>query len=170
MISPLLGNINNSSLAATMNGRRFWTIEFWCWDTGSGAGGSAQTKLEFNNYPHGILWRGSGTSVDHYWRNASISLGAMAATGAWAHMALVGYGDNIKHFQNGTQVADTMNAVATSAFPDPFFQGSTTGFRIGASNHTTAANQCTQGTFRKFRISVGARYLAAFTPATVYPI
>jgi hypothetical protein len=171
MLSPLVGSINNSSLPALMNGRRFWTVEFWCWDVGGAPSG---TKLEMQNYPNGILWRGQGSSVDHYWRGVSISLGAMAATGAWAHMALVGYGDKIKHYQNGVEIADTMNSVGTSAFTDPFFQnttgGSANGFRIGASSHTAATGQYTIGTFRKFRLSIGARYLSAFTPATVYPI
>jgi hypothetical protein len=152
----------------TLNGRRYWTIEWWCWNFGTGTGGSAQTMLEMNNYPHGILYRGAGASVDHYWRGSPISLGAVT-TGAWCHYALVGYGTTIKSFNNGTQVADTMNAVASSQFADPYLQG-TSALRIGASNHTTPANQCTAGVFRKFRVSLGARYAAAFTPADVYPI
>jgi hypothetical protein len=62
-----------------------------------------------------------------------------------------------------------MNAVASSQFSDPYYQGASA-LRIGASNHTTAADQCTNGVFRKFRVSLGARYAAAFTPADVYPI
>jgi hypothetical protein len=153
----------------TLNGRKYWTVEYWLWNFGTGTGGTAQTMLEMNNYPHGILYRGAGTSVDHYWRNSPISLGNVT-TGAWCHFALVGYGATIKVFQNGTQIADTMNAVGTSQWADPYYQGAAAGLRIGASNHTTPANQCTAGVFRKFRVSLGARYASAFTPADVYPI
>ncbi len=152
----------------TLNGRKYWTIEWWCWNFGTGAGGSSQTMLEMNQYPHGILYRGAGASVGHYWRGNPISWGNVT-TGAWCHYALVGYGSTIKVFNNGTQVADTMNVVGTSQFADPYYQGATA-LRIGASNHTTAADQCTNGVFRKFRVSLGARYAAAFTPADVYPI
>ena len=152
----------------TLNGRRYWTIEWWCWNFGTGAGGSAQTMLEMNNYPHGIMYRGAGASVNHYWRGSPISLGDVT-TGAWCHYALVGYGTTIKSFNNGTQVADTMNAVASSQFADPYLQG-TTSLRIGASNHTNPVDQHTNGVYRKFRVSLGARYAAAFTPADVYPI
>lgn len=152
----------------TLNGRRYWTIEWWCWNFGTGAGGAAQTMLEMNQYPHGILYRGAGASVGHYWRGSPISWGNVT-TGSWCHYALVGYGTTIKSFNNGTQVADTMNAVASSQFADPYYQGASA-LRIGASNHTTAADQCTNGVFRKFRVSLGARYAAAFTPADVYPI
>jgi hypothetical protein len=154
--------------ATTLNGRKFWTIEWWCWNFGTGTGGSAQTMLEMNNYPHGIMYRGASTSVDHYWRGSPISLGNVT-TGVWCHYALVGYGATIKVFNNGTQIADTMNAVASSQFADPYLQG-TSALRIGASNHTTPANQHTNGVYRKFRVSLGARYAAAFTPADVYPI
>ena len=153
----------------TLNGRKYWTIEFWLWNFGTGGGGSAQTMLEMNAYPHGILWRGAGATVNHYWRGSAISWGDVT-TGSWVHMALVGYGATIKHFQNGTQVADTMNAVGTSQFADPYYQGAANGLRLGASNHTTPADQCTAGVFRKFRVSLGARYAANFTPADVYPI
>ena len=152
----------------TLNSRKYWTIEFWLWNFGTGAGGSAQTMLEMNNYPHGILYRGAGASVDHYWRNSPISLGTVT-TGSWCHYALVGYGATIKHFQNGTQIADTMNAVGTSQWADPYLQG-TTSLRIGASNHTASTGQHTNGVYRKFRVSLGARYAANFTPADVYPI
>lgn len=152
----------------TLNGRKYWTVEWWCWNFGTGTGGTAQTMLEMNQYPSGILYRGAGTTVDHYWRGAGISWGNVT-TGSWCHYAIVGYGATIKIFNNGTQIADTMNAVGTSQFADPYYQGATA-LRIGASNHTTAANQCTTGVFRKFRVSLGARYAAAFTPADVYPI
>ena len=153
----------------TLNGRRYWTIEWWCWNFGTGAGGSAQTMLEMNNYPHGIMYRGAGASENHYWRGSPISLGAVT-TGSWCHYALVGYGTTIKSFNNGTQVADTMNAVASSQFADPYYQGAAAGLRIGASNHTNPVDQHTNGVYRKFRVSLGARYAAAFTPADVYPI
>lgn len=153
----------------TLNGRRYWTVEWWCWNFGNSIGGSgAATMLEMNNYPYGILYRGQGAGFDHYWRGSPISWGAVT-TGAWCHYALVGYGTTIKVFNNGTQVADTMNAVASSQFADPYYQGASA-LRLGASNHTTPANQCTNGVFRKFRVSLGARYAAAFTPADVYPI
>jgi hypothetical protein len=154
----------------TLNGRKYWTIEWWLWNFGTGGGGSAQTMLEMNNYPHGILYRGAGAAVNHYWRNNPINLGNVT-TGAWCHFALVGWGATIKVFQNGTQIADEMAAaVGTSQFADPYYQGAASGLRIGASNHTTAADQCTNGVFRKFRVSLGARYAEAFTPADVYPI
>jgi len=149
----------------TLNGRRYWTIEWWCWNFGTGTSG---TMLEMNQYPHGILYRGNGASVSHYWRGTSISWGNVT-TGSWCHYALVGYGTTIKVFNNGTQVADTMNAVGTSQFADPYYQGATA-LRIGASNHTTATDQHCNGVYRKFRVSLGARYAAAFTPADVYPI
>jgi hypothetical protein len=153
----------------TLNGRKYWTVEYWLWNFGTGTGGTAQTMLEMNNYPHGILYRGAGASVDHYWRNSPISLGTVT-TGSWCHFALVGYGATIKVFQNGTQIADTMAAaVGTSQWADPYFQGASA-LRIGASNHTTAADQHCNGVYRKFRVSLGARYAEAFTPANVYPI
>ena len=149
----------------TLNGRKYWTVEWWCWNFGTGTSG---TMLEMNQYPHGILYRGNGAAVSHYWRGAGISWGNVT-TGAWCHYALVGYGATIKVFNNGTQVADVMNAVATSQFADPYYQGATA-LRIGASNHTTATDQHCNGVYRKFRVSLGARYAAAFTPADVYPI
>jgi len=149
----------------TLNGRKYWTIEWWLWNFGTAPSG---TMLEMNQYPHGILYRGQGASVSHYWRNSPISLGTVT-TGSWCHFALVGYGATIKVFQNGTEIADTMNGVGTSQWADPYFQGASA-LRIGASNHTTAADQCTNGVFRKFRVSLGARYASAFTPADVYPI
>jgi hypothetical protein len=148
----------------TLNGRKYWTIEWWLWNFGTGVAG---TMLEMNQYPHGILYRGL-SGADHYWRNSPISWGAVT-TGVWCHYALVGYGATIKVFNNGTQVADTMNAVGTSQFSDPYFQGASA-LRIGASNHTTATGQHCNGVYRKFRVSLGARYAAAFTPADVYPI
>lgn len=154
--------------ATTLNGRRYWTVEWWCWNFGTGTGGGTQTMLEMNNYPHGILYRGAGASVDHYWRGSPISWGNVT-TGVWCHYALVGYGTTIKSFNNGTQVADTMNAVASSQFADPYLQG-TSALRIGASNHTASTGQHTNGVYRKFRISLGARYLTAFTPSTAYPL
>jgi hypothetical protein len=63
-----------------------------------------------------------------------------------------------------------MNAVASSQFADPYYQGAAAGLRIGASNHNDGSTQHTNGVFRKFRVSLGARYAAAFTPADVYPI
>ena len=154
---------------STLNGRRYWTVEWWLWNFGDAASGSASTMLEMNQYPYGILYRGQGSSVDHYWRNSPISLGTVT-TGQWCHFALVGIGATIKVFQNGSQIADTMNGVGSSAFADTFFQGSSTGIRIGASNHTAYTGQYTRGVFRKFRISIGARYMSNFTPADVYPI
>lgn len=154
--------------ATTLSGRKYWTVEWWCWNFGTGAGGAAQTMLEMNQYPYGILYRGAGTSTGHYWRNNPISWGNVT-TGTWCHYAIVGYGASIKIYNNGTEVADTMNTVGTSQFSDPYYQGATA-LRIGASNHTTPADQCTNGVFRKFRVSLGARYAAAFTPANVYPI
>ena len=147
----------------TLNGRKYWTVEWWAWDFGTGTGGSASTMLEMNNYPYGIMYRGDG-----YWRGTGINWGAIT-TGVWCHYALVGYGATIKVFNNGTQVTDVMNAVGTSQWPDPYLQG-TSAMRIGASNHTTPANQHRNAVFRKFRVSLGARYAAAFTPADVYPI
>jgi hypothetical protein len=91
-------------------------------------------------------------------------------TGAWCHYAIVGYGATIKIFNNGTQVADTMSAVGTSQFADPYYQGAAAGLRIGASSHTAPTGEYTNGVFRKFRVSLGARYASAFTPADVYPI
>ena len=148
----------------TLNGRKYWTVEFWLWNFGTGTAG---TMLEMNQYPHGILYRGT-SGADHYWRNSPISWGAVT-TGVWCHYALVGYGTTIKVFNNGTQVADTMNAVGTSQFSDPYYQGATA-LRIGASNHTNPVDQHVNGVFRKFRVSLGARYASAFTPADVYPI
>jgi hypothetical protein len=151
----------------TLNGRKYWTIEWWCWNLGTSPSGAVSTLLEMNQYPHGILYRGQGASENHYWRNNPISLGAVT-TGVWCHYALVGWGATIKAFNNGTQVADAMPAaVGTSQFADPYFQGATA-LRIGASNHSTG--QYTNGIFRKFRVSLGARYASAFTPADVYPI
>jgi hypothetical protein len=147
----------------TLNGRRYWTVEWWAWDFGTGTGGSASTMLEMNNYPYGIMYRGDG-----YWRGTGINWGAIT-TGVWCHYALVGYGVTIKVFNNGTQVTDVMNAVGTSQWPDPYLQG-TSALRLGASNHTNPVNQHRNAVFRKFRVSLGARYAAAFTPADVYPI
>ena len=152
----------------SLNGRKYWTVEWWCWNFGTGSS-SVATMLEMNQYPYGILYRGQGATVDHYWRNSPISWGNVT-TGAWCHYALVGYGATIKVFNNGTQVSDVMNAVGTSQFADPYYQGSATGIRLGASNHNDGLSQYTNGVFRKFRVSLGARYAAAFTPADVYPI
>lgn len=167
--SPLLGNINNSSLAATMNGRRFWTIEFWVYRTG---GTGAATFLEFPYYPTGLMIRDGNLATDHYWRGSTINAGMTFTSGAWIHIAAVGYGDNIRFYENGTQKYDGMNAVATSAFPDPYFQPSSFGMGLSlmCSNHTTRGNQATYGTLRKFRISLGARYLGAFTSSQCYPL
>lgn len=157
----------------TLSNRRYWTVEWWCWNFGDSPTGSGSTLLEMNNYPVGILYRGQGASVDHYWRGSSISWGSVT-TGAWVHFAMVGYGANIKVFQNGTQVSDTMNGVGTSAFPDPYEQvsvGSPNGFRIGASNHNAGIGvQYSRAVFRKFRVSLGVRYYNNFTSSTEYPI
>jgi len=169
-ISPLLGSINNSSLPTIMNGRRFWTIEFWVYRTG---GTGASTYLEFPYYPVGLMIRDGVNATDHYWRGSTINSGMTFGTGSWTHIAAVGYGDNIRFYENGTQKYDGMNAVATSAFPDPYYQGSgttVTGLSLMCSNHTTRGAQATYGTLRKFRISIGARYLGAFTSSTVYPL
>jgi hypothetical protein len=62
----------------TLNGRKYWTIEWWCWNFGNSPSGAASTLLEMNNYPHGIMYRGQGASVGHYWRNSPIdALGAV---------------------------------------------------------------------------------------------
>lgn len=169
-ISPLLGSINNSALPTIMNGRRFWTIEFWVYRTG---GTGAATFMEFPYYPVGLMLRDGNLATDHYWRGSTINAGMTFTTGAWTHIAAVGYGDNIQFYDNGTQKYNGMNAVGTSAFPDPYYQGAgvtVTGLSLMCSNHTTRGAQSCYGTLRKFRISVGARYLGAFVPSTVYPI
>ena len=156
--------------AATLNGRRYWTVEWWLWNFGTSPSGVNSTMLAMNQYTHGILYRGQGASLSHYWRNESIAWGNVT-TGAWCHYAIVGYGTTIKIFNNGTQVADVMNGVASSQFADPYYQGNAAGLRIGASSHTgQPSGEYTNGVFRKFRVSLGARYAAAFTPADVYPI
>ena len=168
--SPLLGNINNSALPQPFNGRRFWTVEFWVYRTG---GSGAATFLEWPYYPTGLMIRDGNLATDHYWRGSTINAGMTFTSGTWIHIAAVGYGNNIKFYENGTQKYDGMNGVATSAFPDPHFQPSgvvSTGLTLMGSNHTTLGTQPTYGTMRKFRISVGARYLNNFTPATAYPL
>lgn len=151
----------------TLNDRKYWTIEWWCWNFGTSASGEAATLLEMNQYPYGILYRGINGG-NHYWRNHPISWGAVT-TGVWCHYALVGYGATIKVFNNGTQVADTMNVVGSSQFATPYYQGASA-LRLGASNHTDPNAQYVNGVFRKFRVSLGARYAANFTSATLYPI
>lgn len=151
----------------TLNGRKYWTIEWWLWNFNTSASGEAATLLEMNQYPYGILYRGI-TGNNHYWRGSLISWGAVT-TGVWCHYALVGYGATIKVFNNGTQIADTMNAVGSSQFSDPYYQGASA-LRLGASNHTNPADQYVNGVFRKFRVSLGARYAANFSSATLYPI
>ena len=167
--SPLLGDKNNSALPAIMNGRRFWTVEFWVYNTG-GAGGA--TYLEWPHYPTGLMIRNGNNATDHYWRGSTINAGMTFSTNTWTHIAAVGYGDNIRFYENGTQKYDGMNAVATSAFPDPYFQPSSFGMGLSlmCSNHTTRGAQYTTGTLRKFRISLGARYLGAFTSSQCYPL
>lgn len=168
--SPLLGNINNSALPQPFNGRRFWTVEFWVYNTGGGGGG---TYLEWPYYPTGLMIRNGNNATDHYWRGSTINPGMTFSTNTWTHIAAVGFGDNIKFYENGTEKYSGMNAVATSAFPDPHFQPSgvtAVGLSLMCSNHTTRGDQYTTGTLRKFRISVGARYLNNFTSATAYPL
>ena len=170
--SPLLGDKNNSALPAIMNGRRFWTVEFWVYNTG---GGSSGTYLEWPYYPTGLMIRNGNNATDHYWRGSTINSGMTFSTNTWTHIAAVGYGDNIRFYENGTQKYDGMNAVATSAFPDPHFQPSptyapTVGLSLMCSTHTTRGAQYTTGTLRKFRISLGARYLGAFTSSQCYPL
>jgi hypothetical protein len=170
--SPLLGNINNSALPQPFNGRRFWTVEFWVYNTGGAGGG---TYLEWPYYPNGLMIRNGNNATDHYWRGSTINAGMTFSINTWTHIAAVGYGDNIRFYENGTQKYDGMNAVATSAFPDPHFQPSPTyapsvGLSLMCSNHTTRGAQYTTGTLRKFRISLGARYLGAFTSSQCYPL
>ena len=154
----------------TLNGRRYWTVEWWCWNFGTSGSGVNSTLLAMNQYTHGILYRGQGSQISHYWRNEGIAWGNVT-TGVWCHYAIVGYGTTIKIFNNGTQVADVMGAtVGSSQFADPYYQGAAAGLRIGASSHTSPTGEYTNGVFRKFRVSLGARYAAAFTPANVYPI
>ena len=153
----------------TLNGRKYWTVEWWCWNFGTSGSGVNSTLVAMNQYTHGILYRGQGSQISHFWRNEQQSWGNVT-TGAWCHYAIVGFGATIKIFNNGTQVADTMTAVGTSQFADPYYQGAAAGLRIGASSHTSPTGEYTNGVFRKFRVSLGARYAAAFTPADVYPI
>jgi hypothetical protein len=150
----------------TLDGNPFWTIEFWVYKTG-GVGGSAETMVELCHYTRGLLYRSSSSAQNSYWRGSGIDFSTFPSN-SWVHHAIVGYGANIKAFQNGTQVADTMNGVGVSRFADPITTGGTDYCRIGRSNHTTG--QYTNGTFRKFKISNKARYLANFTSSTEYPL
>jgi len=151
----------------TLDGNPFWTIEFWLYKTG-GVGSSAETMVELCHYTRGLLYRANDSDgTNNYWRGSSINLGTTTSN-QWVHHAVVGYGANIKVFKNGTQVADTMNGVGVSRFADPITTGGTDYCRIGRSNHTTG--QYTNGTFRKFKISNKARYLANFTSSTEYPL
>lgn len=150
-----------------LDGNPFWTIEFWLYKTG-GVGSSAETMVELCHYTRGLLYRSNDVDqTNNYWRGTAINLGTTTSN-AWVHHAVVGYGPNIKVFKNGTQVADTMNAVGVSRFADPITTGGHDLCRIGRSSHTTG--QYTNGTFRKFKISNRARYLANFTSSTEYPI
>ena len=150
-----------------LDGNPFWTIEFWLYKTG-GVGSSAETMVELCHYTRGLLYRANDSDgSNNYWRGTSINLGTTTSN-AWVHHAVVGYGANIKVFKNGTQVADTMNAVGVSRFADPITTGGHDSCRIGRSSHTSG--QYTNGTFRKFKVSNSARYLANFTSSSVYPL
>lgn len=145
----------------TLNGRRYWTVEWWAYWTG---GSGTNTMCEFSQYTGGLLYRENSS----YWRGAATAWGGLGAQNAWVHHAIVGYGTSIKVFQNGTQVADAISTTANSAFADPWlvYAG---GFTLSSSNHTIGS-QYINATFRKFRVSLGARYLTNFTSSTVYPI
>jgi hypothetical protein len=155
-----------SPFMRVFDGNPFWTIEFWVYKTG-GVGGSAETMVEFCHYTRGLLYRASSSAEASYWRGSGINFGTFPSN-SWVHHAIVGYGANIKAFQNGTQVADTMNGVGVSRFADPITTGGHDLCRIGRSSHT--GGQWTNGTFRKFKISSRARYLANFTSSTEYPL
>jgi hypothetical protein len=150
----------------TLDGNPFWTIEFWVYKTG-GVGSSAETMVECCHYTRGLLYRSSSSAQDSYWRGAGINFSTFPSN-SWVHHAIVGYGANIKAFQNGTQVADTMNGVGVSRFADPITTGGHDLCRIGRSSHSSG--QYTNGVFRKFKISNRARYLANFTSSTEYPL
>lgn len=158
---------HSSSNLNTLGGDSTWTVEWHQWDFANGAG-SVATKLEFNNYPYGILYRGQNNSVDHYWRNSPIGWGNTPRN-CWCHMALVGNGSNITVFINGVPYVTTMNGVGSSAFANPFNQGPAN-FRIGASNHTTPTNQFTNTVFRNFRVSSTQRYTARFDSSALFPL
>lgn len=158
---------HSSSIVNQLGNDSTWTVEWHQWDFANGAG-SLATKLEFNQYPYGILYRGQSTSVDHYWRGSQIGFGAVPRN-SWCHIALVGNGANITTYINGVPYTTVMNGVGTSAFGNPFNQGSST-FRIGASNHTTPTNQYSNTVFRNFRVSQNQRYTSRFDSSTLYPL
>lgn len=158
---------HSSSIVNQLGNDATWTVEWWQWDFANGAGTLA-TKLEFNQYPFGILYRGQSTSLDHYWRGSQIGFGNVPRN-SWCHIAMVGNGSNITTYINGVPYTTVMNAVGTSAFASPFNQGSST-FRIGASNHTTPTSQFTNTVFRNFRVSQSQRYTARFDPSALFPL
>jgi hypothetical protein len=150
-----------------LDGNPFWTIEFWLYKTG-GVGSSAETMVELCHYTRGLLYRASDSDgTNNYWRGGAINLGTTTSN-SWVHHAVVGYGANIMVFKNGTQVANTMNGTGVSRFADPITTGGHDLCRIGRSSHTSG--QYTNGTFRKFKISNSAKYLANFTSSAVYPL
>jgi len=154
-----------------LSGNPYWTIEFWHYDEGTGSGGSAQTKFEFHGYEVGLLYRFDGSTNNSYWRSNAIGFSA-TSTGSWKHHALVGRGSTIRQFINGTNVADTGGTPGESRWNNPLPSTSYLDrfIRIGASNHTTYSNQCTVGTFRKFKVSTVCRYESNFTSSSEYPL
>jgi len=161
-------NIPMTDRLTFLNGNPFWTVEFWAWNFNTSPTGNASTMLEMNNYPYGILYRASGSGADHYFRGSSVAWGNFV-TGQWCHYALVGLGSTIRHYQNGIQSADTAPG-SDSRFGNPYFQGSASGLRISASNHTAPTGQYANAVYRKFRVSSIVRYTSNFTPSAVYPL
>ena len=160
--------IYGSSGISALNGDNTWTVEYWLYKTG---GNGLGTEIEMGGsgmyYSTGVLARwdvatsGAASSQTYFANGGPYAVGNRTI-GQWVHVAMVGDGGTLRHYENGVQKGAVTIATAFTVAP--------AGMYVGSSQHTNL--QTSVMYIRKLRVSNTVRYPSGttFTPSNVYPI